>query len=55
MADFFRVPMEVIYAIEGGEPALMASDGGTFPVMILLRRAGFPDRTLMRLRMGPKK
>ncbi|KAB0268629.1 helix-turn-helix domain-containing protein [Microvirga brassicacearum] len=24
MADVFRVPMEVTYAIEGGEPALMA-------------------------------
>ena len=24
MADAFRVPMEVIYAIEGGEPALLA-------------------------------
>jgi ribosome-binding protein aMBF1 (putative translation factor) len=24
MADAFRVPMEVTYAIEGGEPALMA-------------------------------
>jgi transcriptional regulator with XRE-family HTH domain len=24
MADVFRVPMEVTYAIEGGEPALLA-------------------------------
>ena len=24
MADVFRVPMEVTYAIQGGEPALMA-------------------------------
>jgi len=24
MTDIFRVPMEVTYAIEGGEPALMA-------------------------------
>lgn len=24
MVDVFRVPMEVTYAIEGGEPALMA-------------------------------
>jgi hypothetical protein len=24
MADVFRVPMEVTYALQGGEPALMA-------------------------------
>ena len=56
MADVFRVPMEVTYAIQGGEPALMLTvGGGTSPAMILPRRAAFPETRLRQLRMGTRR
>ena len=53
MADAFRVPMEVTYALQGGEPALMAyRRWRNISRDDLAAKSGIPRTPLRRLRMG---
>jgi hypothetical protein len=52
MADVFRVPMEVTYALQGGEPALMAYRRWRNIFRDDLAATASPETPLRRLRMG---
>ena len=53
MTDAFRVPLEVTYAIEGGEPALMAyRRWRNICAMFLPQRVASPKMTSARSRMA---
>jgi len=55
MADVFRVPMDVTYAIEGGEPALLAyRRWGNISRDDLAAKSGIPKGDIEAIENGHK-
>ena len=55
MDDVFRVPMEVTYAIEGGEPALMAYRWRNISRDDLAAKSGIPRQDIDAVEDGTRE
>ena len=56
MADVFRVPMDVTYAIEGGEPALLAyRRWRNISRDALAAKSGIPKQNIEAIECGNKE